>query len=76
LRNHLAVRDTLRADQALREEYAGVKRLVAGTAADIDAYGQGKSAMVQKILQAAGLSDTDRASIDANQVPSHAEVPR
>jgi GrpB-like predicted nucleotidyltransferase (UPF0157 family) len=76
LRNHLAVRDALRADQALRDEYAAVKRRVATTAADIDAYGQGKNAIVQKILHAAGLSDVDRASIDANQVPSHAEVPR
>ena len=76
LRNHLAVRDALRADATLLHEYATVKRRVATTAADIDEYGQGKNAMVQEILRAAGLSDDERASIDANQVPSRDEVPR
>lgn len=69
LRNHLAVRDVLRADPALREEYADVKKRVAATAADIYEYGAGKNAMVQRILEAAGLSADERASIDANQVP-------
>jgi GrpB-like predicted nucleotidyltransferase (UPF0157 family) len=76
LRNHLAVRDTLRADPVLRERYAAVKRRVGATAANIDAYGRGKNAMVQRILAAAGLTGTERASIDANQVPSHDEIPR
>ena len=70
------MRDALRADAALRDEYAAVKRRVATTAADIEEYGQGKNAMVQEILRAAGLSDDERASIDANQVPSRDEVPR
>jgi GrpB-like predicted nucleotidyltransferase (UPF0157 family) len=76
LRNHLAVRDILRADRGLREQYAAVKRQVGAAAANIDEYGQGKTAMVQRILAAAGLTDAERASIDANQVPSHDEVPR
>jgi len=76
LRNHLAVRDALRAGPALREQYAAVKRRVGTTAANIDEYGRGKNAMVQRILAAAGLTDAERASIDANQVPSHDEVPR
>jgi len=76
LRNHLAVRDALRAGPALREQYAAVKRRVGATAANIDEYGRGKNAMVQRILAAAGLTDAERASIDANQVPSHDEVPR
>lgn len=76
LRNHLAVRDTLRADPGLRERYAVVKRRAGAVAADIDEYGQRKNAMVQEILAAAGLTDAERASIDANQVPSHKEVPR
>jgi len=33
-------------------------------------------AMVQRILAAAGLTDAERASIDANQVPLHDDVPR
>jgi GrpB-like predicted nucleotidyltransferase (UPF0157 family) len=76
LRNHLAVRDVLRSDRALRDEYAEVKVRVGATATDIDEYGRGKNAVVQKILLAAGLSDDERASIDANQVPSHTELPR
>jgi GrpB-like predicted nucleotidyltransferase (UPF0157 family) len=76
LRNHLAVRDILRARPDLREQYAAVKRHAGATAADIDEYGRAKNSMVQRILAAAGLTDEDRASIDANQVPSHAEVPR
>jgi GrpB-like predicted nucleotidyltransferase (UPF0157 family) len=76
LRNHLAVRDILRADRGLREQYAAVKRQVGAVAANIDEYGQGKNAMVQRILAAAGLTEAERASIDANQVPSHDEVPR
>jgi GrpB-like predicted nucleotidyltransferase (UPF0157 family) len=76
LRNHLAVREALRTDSALRDEYAEVKRRVGSSALDIEEYGQGKNAMVQQVLRDAGLSDEERASIDANQVPSRAEVPR
>jgi GrpB-like predicted nucleotidyltransferase (UPF0157 family) len=68
LRNHLAVRDTLRGSAALREEYGAVK-LALRDAADIYDYGAGKNATVQRILAAAGLSDAERASIDENQVP-------
>jgi GrpB-like predicted nucleotidyltransferase (UPF0157 family) len=76
LRNHLVVRDILRTDSDLRMRYAAVKRRVGATAANIDEYGRGKNAMVQQILAAAGLTDEERASIDANQVPSHDDVPR
>jgi GrpB-like predicted nucleotidyltransferase (UPF0157 family) len=76
LRNHLAVRDVLRADAALRDEYAAVKREAGARVANIDEYGQAKTAMVQKILAAAGLAAAERASIAANQVPSHDQLPR
>lgn len=76
LRNHLAVRKVLRADTALRGEYAAVKRKAGASAANIDEYGQAKTAMVQKILAAAGVPSTDRASIAAKQVPSHDELHR
>jgi GrpB-like predicted nucleotidyltransferase (UPF0157 family) len=76
LRNHLAIRGTLRSDPVLREQYAAVKRRVGAVAANIDEYGQGKSAVIQQILAAAGLTEAERASIGANQVPSHDEVPR
>ena len=76
LRNHLAVRDVLRADPILRDAYAAVKRKAAACAANIDEYGQIKTPMVQKLLTAAGLTDAERASIAGNQVPSHDELPR
>jgi GrpB-like predicted nucleotidyltransferase (UPF0157 family) len=43
LRNHLAVRDILRTNSYLREQYATVKRRVGATAANIDEYGRGKN---------------------------------
>jgi GrpB-like predicted nucleotidyltransferase (UPF0157 family) len=69
LRNHLAVRDALRADPQLREEYGEVKKRVGAEVVDIYAYVAGKNTMVQRILESAGLSEADRASIDANQGP-------
>ena len=76
LRNHLALRDALRAGPQLRADYAAVKRQVGATADDIDEYGRGKNAIIQRILAAAGITEAERAAIDANQVPSHAQLPR
>ncbi len=69
LENHLAVRNTLRDDADLRTEYGELKKRLGATASDIYEYGAGKNATVQRILAAAGISDEDRASINANQVP-------
>jgi hypothetical protein len=44
-----------------------VKRRAGAAAASIDDYGCAKNAMVQQILAAVGLTDAERASIDANQ---------
>jgi GrpB-like predicted nucleotidyltransferase (UPF0157 family) len=66
----------LRSDPVLRDEYAAVKRRVGATAADIDEYGRGKNAIVQRILAAAELTEAERASIDANQFPSQEDLPR
>ena len=68
LRNHLAVRRVLRADPALRDEYAAVKRSAGQRSATIEEYGVAKTATVQKILTAAGLSEAERAAIAGNQV--------
>ncbi|MGU3408477.1 GrpB family protein [Microbacterium sp. M1A1_1b] len=65
LRNHLAVRDVLRADPSLRDEYAAVKRHAAADAADIDAYLAMKEAVLTRVLQRAGLSAADLAGIAA-----------
>lgn len=66
LRNHLGVRDALRADDALRDEYAAVKRQAGREAADIDAYIARKSDVLDRVLRAAGLTDEERASIAAS----------
>jgi len=76
LRNHLGVRDALRADKDLRDEYGAVKKRVGLQAANIDDYGQSKNHVVLKILKAAGLTESDVASIAANQIPTHDELPR
>lgn len=76
LRNHLAVRDILRTDSGLRDRYAAAKRQAGAAAASIDEYGRGKNAMVQHILAAAGFTEAERASIDAQRVPPPDEPAR
>lgn len=76
LKNHLGVRDTLRASVELRDRYSDVKRRVGARAATLEEYGKGKNAVVQEILAAAGLDDAERGTIDAAQVPTRQEVPR
>ena len=68
LKNYLAVRDVLRANPTLRDEYGAVKMRVGATANDIYAYCADKDFMVQRILEKAG-PDEERTSIAANQVP-------
>lgn len=54
--NHLRFRDTQRADTGLRDRYGAVKKNAGATAASVEEYGQGKNAVVQQILAAAGLT--------------------
>ena len=57
LRNHLAVRDTLRRDRELRNDYARVKSALAERDLEnMDRYVAGKNAVLQKVLAAAGMS--------------------
>ena len=65
VRNHLAVRDVLRANDVLRDAYAAVKlSLASDPALDIDAYIARKSAVVQRVLEASGeFSDDELAAI-------------
>lgn len=65
LRNHLAVRDVLRSDAALRDEYGEVKRRAAAAASDIDEYILLKSEVLERVLRRGGLTDDERAAIDA-----------
>jgi GrpB-like predicted nucleotidyltransferase (UPF0157 family) len=65
LRNHLAVRDVLRTDEALRSEYSDVKQRLAREVDDIDEYVEKKSGIVQRILERAGFTEEERATIAA-----------
>ena len=76
LRNHLRLRDTLRADPHLRDLYGAVKRRVGATAYTLEDYGRGKNAVIQEILAAAGLTEDERRLIDAAQIPSREDAPR
>jgi GrpB-like predicted nucleotidyltransferase (UPF0157 family) len=67
LRNHLGVRDVLRADAALREEYGALKKRLAGqfTIDQIDDYVEGKSAVIQRLLERAGIATDELMEIEA-----------
>jgi GrpB-like predicted nucleotidyltransferase (UPF0157 family) len=64
VRNHLAVRDILRARPDLRDRYGAVKReLAADAAMDIDRYLAGKSAILQEVLALSDLSESEKMAI-------------
>ncbi|QBX55120.1 GrpB family protein [Nocardioides seonyuensis] len=64
VRNHLAVRDVLRARPDLRDEYAAVKlSLAADPGMDIDTYIARKSAVLQEVLAASDLTEEERLQI-------------
>jgi GrpB-like predicted nucleotidyltransferase (UPF0157 family) len=64
LRNHFAVRDALRADSALADEYGRLKReLAARFPNDIDAYVHGKNAFIARLLAARGFTPEELAAI-------------
>lgn len=75
LRNHLAVRDTLRVDPVLRDQYAAVKKTLGATVTNIGDYLRGKNGIILQILAAAGLTDAELASIEANQLPGPDKAP-
>lgn len=60
LRNHLAVRDTLRARDDLRDAYGAVKLALAERELDdIEDYIDAKNEILQQVLAAAGISTDD-----------------
>ncbi len=71
LRNHRAVRNTLRTNPTLRERYAARKfELAQADWESVDDYAVAKSGIIQEILAVAGLNESDRAAIQAvNQDP-------
>ena len=64
LRNHLAVRDQLRHEVALRDEYAALKRSIAASVHDIDQYVEKKSSFLSVVLEQAGLTAEERDAIE------------
>ena len=64
LRNHLAVRDVLRASAGLRREYGAVKVALAANAdIDVQTYVARKSQMLQKVLAESDLTAEERLQI-------------
>lgn len=68
LRDHLRLRDTLRSDPELRDRYSAAKKRVGATAGSIEEYGEGKNAVIQQILAAAGRADHERRALDVARV--------
>lgn len=66
LRNHLGVRDVLRADADLRREYGELKQRLANqfTQDEIDLYVEAKSVVLQKILDRAGIHPDELDEIE------------
>ena len=71
LRNHICLRDTLRSDPQLRDEYALLKQeLALKFAESIDEYIEGKTDFILKILKKNGLSSDRLEEIrKMNQAP-------
>ncbi|KAL6704996.1 hypothetical protein ACN47E_007399 [Coniothyrium glycines] len=67
LRNHLALRDTLRANASLRDEYAALKLSLATTSTSMIDYTRAKGTLCQKILLASGkLTPSELSAIAAS----------
>jgi GrpB-like predicted nucleotidyltransferase (UPF0157 family) len=65
LKNHLHVREHLRAHSEAAKEYGALKRqLAARFPEDIDGYTEGKSEAILRILRTTGLSESEIESIE------------
>lgn len=70
LRNHLAIRESLRRDEQLRTEYAALKQRLAGEAEGIDDYVARKTDFIVRVLSGAGFTPAEIAAVAAiNQPP-------
>ena len=64
LRNHMAVRDALRASSALRDRYGAIKtELASDPTMTIERYLAGKSAMLQDILAVSDLTTEEKRQV-------------
>ena len=64
LRNHLGLREVLRNDSRLRDEYSAVKRALSDSTDDIDVYVDGKTDVIRRILEQAGLAQHELDEIE------------
>ncbi|KFZ16817.1 hypothetical protein V502_04881 [Pseudogymnoascus sp. VKM F-4520 (FW-2644)] len=65
LKNHLAVREALRNDRELREEYSRVKmELAKNDHATLSDYVDGKDAVLRKVLSRGGLSNEELNDVE------------
>jgi GrpB-like predicted nucleotidyltransferase (UPF0157 family) len=64
LRNHLAVRDLLRSDDAMRDRYAAVKLEMADKHQDLAGYTEAKSDILGDILRNSGLTEEELGEIE------------
>ncbi len=71
LKNHLVLRDHLRADSKARDEYSALKRRLASEFGDsIDKYVDGKTNFIISVLSKYKMSENELSSIDkANRAP-------
>lgn len=76
LRDHLRLRDALRTNAELCARYSSVKKRVGATAGNVEEYAQGKAAVIQQILETAGLNDQQRHTSHVARVRSPGEAPR
>ena len=76
LRNHLAVRDALRADPGLAARYGDLKRRAAREhGADRAAYGRAKTDFLTELLRGAGFSEGELDAVAAaNRPPTSAST--
>jgi GrpB-like predicted nucleotidyltransferase (UPF0157 family) len=65
LKNHLAVRNVLRRDSSLRDEYSAVKQVLVTKTSDIDVYIHGKTEVLQRVLKLGGLREDELEAIAA-----------
>lgn len=63
LKNHLFLRDHLRASQQSRDLYGGLKQQLASTAVSIDEYVEGKTAFIVEVLSKSDLSAQELENI-------------
>jgi GrpB-like predicted nucleotidyltransferase (UPF0157 family) len=69
LRNHLAIRAALRADDRLRAQYGTLKRRLAAEVDDIDIYVLQKTELLVRILSEAGFTPAEIDAVRAANQP-------